>query len=138
MTRRSSSFLLVLILAFLASFEAAGLAAEKPVAITASELATRLRQDPSIVMADVRSLKSFRRRHLKGAQSLPFSEISRWAPKLKATEWVVLYCACPHDEVSSEAAIALMSRYGHARSMVLKQGIDGWIAHGYPFEAEKP
>lgn len=113
-------------------------ATEKPVSITATELARRLQQDPHMIIADVRSPKSFNRRHIKGAQSYPMAQIKQWAPRLKPGEWIVFYCACPHDETSTKAAEQLMSEYAHDRTLVLKLGIDGWIAKGYPFVEAPP
>lgn len=136
---RRLPFLLIFLCLFLHGAPCLAEAADnQPVAISPEELATRLKQDSNLIIADVRSLKSFNRRHVKGALSFPLAEIDQWAPRLKPTEWIVFYCACPHDESSTEAATQLMSQYAHSRSMVLKQGIDGWIAKGYPFVAGAP
>lgn len=138
MIRRLPFLLICLVFFFPGTPCLAETADNQPVAISPEELATRLEQDPSLIIADVRGLKSFNRRRIKGARSFPLAQISQWAPRLKPTEWIVFYCACPHDESSTEAAKQLMSQYAHSRAMVLKRGIDGWIAKGYPFVEASP
>ena len=128
---RRLSLCLFFLLAFAIPVQAR---AAKPISVTPQQLERRIKHDPSLLIADVRSRQSFQRRHLKGAASMPLVQISQWAPKLKPNQWIALYCACPHDEMSLAAAKLLVSRYHHTRSLVLHQGIDGWIADGYPFE----
>lgn len=65
---------------------------EMPQMLTPRELAYRLAKGRPTIVADVRRANAFKRRHIKGAQSLPHVSLKAWGPKLTKKDLVVLYC----------------------------------------------
>lgn len=79
---------------------------------------------------DLRRPAEFGRGHLPGARSLPLDELRTRAGEIPRTAVVVLYCACPPDEVFR--AYHFLKSRDYARVFVLEEGFAGWAARGYP------
>jgi rhodanese-related sulfurtransferase len=106
--------------------------------MTPKEVVQRMKRGQSIVIGDVRKEDAFNIRRIQGAKSLPGQEIAAWGPKLSAKDFLVLYCACPHDEASIIAAYHLTNTYKRKNVYVLKGGINEWISEGLPFDYRTP
>ena len=61
--------------------------------ISAEELKQRLDNGEAIVVADTRSLGSYKTRHIAGAISVPESEMEEHLDKLPKDQEIVLYCS---------------------------------------------
>lgn len=65
----------------------------EPAQITPAEVQARLAKGEKIIVADVRSKRSYSKEHIDGAVALPVAELSKdQKPGLPKDAWVVLYC----------------------------------------------
>lgn len=93
-------------------------------------------QHPDTVFIDARSPKSFNRRHIEGALSLPIMHFDSVYPKLVdklSGKTLVLYCGGPSCTKSDHLA-PLLFKKGHSRVLVMKSGISSWVGRGLPVE----
>ncbi len=91
-------------------------------------------EDRGFVLADVRSPDAFARGHLPGAVNLPTNTLSsqRLAEYAQETLFVV-YCAGPHCNGSTRAAIRLARLGRPVKEMI--GGITGWLDEGFDLES---
>ena len=93
--------------------------------------AKKLYQSGQAVFIDVRSHEQFSYGHIKGALSIPGSQIvRRWAevPPLKT---YITYCACDAEQSSGRAAVNLAA-HGVKNVFALKGGWAEWKSAGNP------
>jgi ArsR family transcriptional regulator len=91
-----------------------------------------LDEGQSVVLVDLRPEEGFQQGHLPGARSLPLRQLRRRYGEIPSTRPVVLYCACPPEELT--AAFRFLSDEGYRNVRVLEDGFPGWVRHGYPLE----
>jgi rhodanese-related sulfurtransferase/DNA-binding transcriptional ArsR family regulator len=97
--------------------------------ITRDELAARLRARDVIVL-DVRPSAEFRAGHVRGARSIPLSELRRHVRALPADTEIVAYCRGPYCVYADEAVTQLHQRGYRARR--LQDGYPEWQRAGLP------
>jgi rhodanese-related sulfurtransferase len=85
------------------------------------------------VMIDVRGDMAYKQGHIKGAQSIAFSEVTARAADLPKDKTIILYCSCPAEHSSVAAAQALHSK-GVDNTAALVGGYPAWKSAGYPVE----
>ncbi|HEV7397545.1 MAG TPA: rhodanese-like domain-containing protein [Pyrinomonadaceae bacterium] len=85
------------------------------------------------VMIDVRGDMAFKQGHIKGAQSIAFSEITERAADLPKDKTIILYCSCPAEH-SSVAAGQALHKKGVDNTAALVGGYPAWKSAGYPVE----
>jgi ArsR family transcriptional regulator len=85
-----------------------------------------------VVLIDLRPEEGFRLGHLPGARSVPFAQLRRRHREIPSTGAVVLYCACPPEELA--AAYRFLSEEGYRNVRVLEEGFAGWVRRGYRLE----
>jgi rhodanese-related sulfurtransferase len=85
-----------------------------------------------VVLVDLRPAADYRRGHLPGARSVPAGELRARHAELPKAGFLVLYCACPLEEVR-EPYMFLRER-GYRNVMVMDEGFTGWADRGYPVE----
>ncbi len=96
--------------------------------MTVEQLIEKLNADEPPLLIDVRErLAANDEPRLPGAVVLPFHELSRRAEALPRDRDLVLYCACPGDVTSAQAALALR-RLGFDRAWALRGGATAWHA----------
>jgi rhodanese-related sulfurtransferase len=64
------------------------------------------------------------------------SEFDVKLPTLAKTQFIIFYCACPHEPTS----VSLAEKYrekGYSKGKVLKGGVEAWKEAGYPFQTAK-
>ena len=85
------------------------------------------------IMVDVRDILNYEEAHIAGAIAVPYHDLdSEEVERLKGFDrTVITYCACPAEETSSAAA-EVMIRNGLEDVLVLKGGIQEWVALGHP------
>lgn len=104
---------------------------EKMEAVTAEELARRLKDD-DVVVLDVRPAEEYRAGHIPGAVSIPVTELKKRWKELPRRREIVAYCRGPYC-VQSDTAVALLSTNGfNVRRMAV--GLPDWRASGLPVE----
>lgn len=95
--------------------------------------ATQDLPDRGFVLLDVRSLEDFERGHLPGAISIPHWTITEDAvAKFPKHTLFVVYCAGPHCNGSTRAAIRLCTLGRPVKEMI--GGVTGWRDEGYKMD----
>jgi rhodanese-related sulfurtransferase len=98
------------------------------------EDAFKLYQEGKATFVDVRSNEQFSYGHIKGAMSIPRSQILGRFNEVLPGKTVVMYCACGAEEASGAATATLMS-HGVKNVFALKGGWKEWKSAGRPFAA---
>jgi len=89
----------------------------------------------NVKIIDVREKSFYDQGHIKGATSVPQTQIATRIKDVPKDGTVVLYCDCPHDEESAGTAYTLRSA-GYTNMKVLEgpQAYSLWKSAGYPVE----
>jgi rhodanese-related sulfurtransferase len=117
----------------LAAAAEAGHGAYFPVLTIDPESLKRLLDERQPVVAvDLRPPAQQSAGKLPGARAIAPADLDRRAAELPRAGFVVLYCACPFDEVNR--AYQALRRLRHDNVFVLEEGFSGWVARGYPLE----
>jgi len=85
-----------------------------------------------MVLIDLRSAEEYKKGWLPGARSIPLSELRGRFQEIPKTGLVVLYCACPSDEI--QAAYLFLREQSYRNITVMDEGLPGWVKRGYPLE----
>jgi rhodanese-related sulfurtransferase len=96
--------------------------------------AFRLYKAGQAVFIDVRSFDSFKTGHIKGALSIPGSQLISRFDEVTPGKMVITYCACDAEQSSGKAALNLMA-HGVKNVAALKGGWHEWKAAGLPGQA---
>ena len=97
------------------------------------ELLKKLREEPALVIVDVRTRHEYATDHLPGAVHIPFYGIGSGLKDrgVLKNEQIVLYCE--HGPRAGLAGLALYLR-GYARVYSLEGHMQGWRTKGLPIE----
>ena len=99
------------------------------------EDAYRLYQAGQATFVDVRSHQSFTTGHIKGAISIPGSQlIQRFAEIASPDKVIITYCACDAEQSSGKAVLNL-NAHGVKNAAALKGGLQEWKAARLPIAA---
>jgi rhodanese-related sulfurtransferase len=98
--------------------------------VTRAELARRLRRDPPPIVLDVRPRDEYESVHVRGAVSVPVSELRKRLREIPKEGEIVAYCRGPYCVYAHEAVRFLRSRGYSARR--LEDGLPEWAAAGLP------
>lgn len=91
--------------------------------MTARELQKKIKTQ-KVMLIDVRSREEFRKGHIAGAVSMPFTDLKKNAAQLPKDRELVVYCRGPHCLLSVNALALLRSRgFGATR---LVSGFSEW------------
>jgi rhodanese-related sulfurtransferase len=93
--------------------------------------AYKLFRENKAVFVDVRSSSQFTLGHIKGALSIPGSQIVARFREVTPGKTVITYCACSAEQSSGHAATSLVN-HGVKNVWSLKGGWTEWKANGYP------
>jgi rhodanese-related sulfurtransferase len=96
--------------------------------------AIKLQKNGKTVFIDVRSNEQFSYGHIKGALSIPGSQLIRRFNEVKPGSTVITYCACSAEQSSGRAAADLMA-HGVKNVFALKGGWSEWKDRGLPTAA---
>ncbi|MBK5260081.1 MAG: rhodanese-like domain-containing protein [Thermoanaerobaculia bacterium] len=88
------------------------------------------------VFVDVRSLDSFNRKHIKGAVSIPGSQLPSRMREVPPGKMAITYCACVEEHTAARAVLQMKSR-GNTNAAALIGGWNEWVALGLPTEGRK-
>lgn len=100
--------------------------------VSVDAVAAELKAGKKMILLDARPSPDWRRVHLQGAVSIPYHDLKRLA-EIPKDVWVVAYCACPHH--LSGIVVDELKKIGHAKAVVLDEGIGVWHQRGYPVTA---
>ena len=93
--------------------------------------AYKLFKEGKAVFIDVRSNGQFTEGHIKGALSIPGSQLLGRYSEVTPGKTVITYCACSAEQSSGHAAANLVN-HGVKNVWALKGGWNDWKANGYP------
>lgn len=104
--------------------------------VRAADLDRALREDRRMVVLDTRVPSMWQIGHIEGAVPIPyyydrFEELAGHLPG--DGTWIVSYCECPR--AAAESVNARLRAAGFRNTAVLWEGIQGWIALGFPVYA---
>ena len=85
-----------------------------------------------VVLIDLRPAGDYEKGRIPGARSVPAGELRRRQEEIPKAGLVVLYCACPLEELR-ELYMFLRER-GYRNVVVMDEGFAGWADRGYPLE----
>lgn len=98
-------------------------------AVTQSELKRRL-ADTSLVVLDVRPESEYEAGHIRGARSVPITELRSRLSELPRSREIVAYCRGPYCVFADEAVDLLLAK--GFRAQRLESGFPEWLASGLP------
>ena len=98
-------------------------------AVGSRELLRRLRER-SVVVLDVRPAVEFEAGHIRGARSIPITELRRRLKELPKSRTIVAYCRGPYCVFADEAVTILRSKGYSAHR--LESGFPDWAMQGLP------
>ena len=101
--------------------------------VRSAELNRALQDKRRVVVLDTRVMSMWQVAHIEGAVPLPYYErgFSSVIPHLPNDGTpIVAYCECPR--AAAESVVRKLRERGFDRTAVLWEGIQGWIALGYP------
>lgn len=84
-----------------------------------------------LVIVDTRPAEYFAEAHIPGAVNLPYADRIKTPVNLPRTKTLVLYCACEHEEESTEMATKL-EKLGYSKLKLLQGGFPRWQELKYP------
>jgi len=93
--------------------------------------AYKMYKEGKAVFIDVRSNSQFAAGHIKGALSIPGSQMLGRFNEVTPGRTVITYCACSAEQSSGHAATTLVN-HGVKNVWALKGGWNDWKANGYP------
>jgi rhodanese-related sulfurtransferase len=93
--------------------------------------AFKLYNQGKAVFVDVRSNSQFALGHIKGAVSIPGSQMVARFKEVAGPKTVITYCACSAEQSSGHAATSLVN-HGVKNVWALKGGWNDWKSNGYP------
>ena len=106
-----------------------------PGKIRRKELRRKIDRRDDFKLVDARNSDSFREEHIKGAISLPLSEVEERDEKLlRKSDEIIVYCssfACP----ASANEVKKLKQMGFKNVRHYAGGIEDWKNAGYPTES---
>jgi rhodanese-related sulfurtransferase len=97
------------------------------------EDAYKLFQADKAVFIDVRSKEQYDLGHIKGALSIPGSQLIRRFREIPPNKVIVTYCACSAEQSSGHAVVEL-NAHGVKNTAALQGGWHAWQDSGKPTE----
>lgn len=98
--------------------------------ITVDE-AVKLVNSGKAVYVDVRSTEQYEKGHIKGAISMPQSQMVKRLRDVPAGMTLITYCACSAEQSSGRAVLQLAA-HGVKNAVALTGGWDAWNRKGLP------
>ena len=97
------------------------------------EEAQKLFKEGKAVFVDVRTENTYSIGHIKGAISIPGSQLAMRITEIPAKKKIITYCAC-HAEETSGLAVAILKAHGIKDAAALKGGWIEWRDAHLPIE----
>jgi cytochrome c oxidase cbb3-type subunit 3 len=101
--------------------------------VKSADLFQALQEKRRMVLLDTRVTSMWQIAHIEGAVPMPYyyDDFARVGEDLpKDGTWIVSYCECPR--AAAESVERKLRQQGFRNTAVLWEGIQGWIALGYP------
>jgi rhodanese-related sulfurtransferase len=106
-------------------------------AVSPEELRRAFREDPGVLLLDVRSPQEFSEGHIPGARLVPLGDLAprQWLQE-HADRCSRLIVIC-QSGARARKAIEAFKKSGFDRCCLLEGGMDAWLRAGLPFEGGK-
>lgn len=101
---------------------------------TAQQLHALLKNNPKVLVIDVRAPEEFYNDHIPGAFSIPADQVKKMVHKLHIPKDTVIVTVCDHGGRSSHAALDLQ-KMGYKTSSFCR--LDSWKKQGYQLQGAK-
>ncbi len=100
--------------------------------VSAADLLSALQEKRRLVLLDTRVTSMWQMAHIEGAVPLPYYDDFDTVTANLPTDgtWIVGYCECPR--AAAESVVGELRKQGFKNTAVLWEGIQGWVALGYP------
>jgi rhodanese-related sulfurtransferase len=108
--------------------------AEQLQLIKPEELKALIEGGADILVVDVQPKSIYDQEHIEGSVSFPQAMQINYTGNLPRDKLLILYCACAHEEDSSDVAMQLVNNFGYKSIMLLEGGWLRWKELGYPTE----
>lgn len=118
----------VLVIASLVAF------AQEVQSVKPEELKKFIESGDNILVVDNQPKGAYEMGHIPGAVNFPWASEIKTPTSLPRNKILVLYCACAHEEDSTDVAGQLMTKFGYRQVKVLEGGWLRWTELDYPTE----
>jgi len=128
---------LVLISGFLVAtfaFAIYSASAEKITLITPEELKKLIESKADILVVDNQPEGEYGMGHIPRAVNFPWAIQIKGPVNLPRDRVLILYCACAHEEDSTDVANQLIEKFRYEEIKLLEGGLLQWVKLGYPIE----
>ena len=125
-----SLFLAYWVIVLVMVFSAAS--AQEVQRIKPEDLRKLIESKSDIVVVDTQPESAYDMGHIPGAVNFPWASQVKTPSNLPRNKLLVLYCACSHEEDSSDVAEQLIKKFGYRQVKVLEGGWLRWKELGYP------
>jgi cytochrome c oxidase cbb3-type subunit 3 len=100
--------------------------------VSASDLLEALQDKRRMVLLDTRVTSTWQMAHIEGSVPMPYyDDFDTVTANLPGDgTWIVTYCECPR--AAAESVNSELVSQGFQNTAVLWEGIQGWVALGYP------
>jgi rhodanese-related sulfurtransferase len=102
--------------------------------IKPEELKKLIESKADIVVVDNQPKGAYDMEHIPGAINFPWAIQIKVPVNLPRNKVLILYCACAHEEDSTDVADKLMKEFGYNNIKVLEGGWLRWVELGFPIE----
>jgi len=109
------------------------LSAQEVQRIKPEELKKLMENKADIVVVDNQPKGAYDMEHIPGAVNFPWAMHIKGPVNLPRNKVLILYCACSHEEDSTDVANQLME-FGYHNVKLLEGGWLRWVELGYPIE----
>jgi len=106
--------------------------AQEVQSIKPEELKKLIESKSDIVIVDTQPKSAYDMGHILGAVNFPWASQIKTPSNLPRNKLLILYCACDHEEDSTEVAEQLMKKFGYKQVKVLEGGWLRWQELDYP------
>ena len=108
--------------------------AQEAQSIKPEELKKLIESKADIMVVDNQPKGAYDVGHIPGAVNFPWAMQIKVPVNLPRNKVLILYCACAHEEDSTDVADKLMKEFGYNNIKVLEGGWLRWVELGYPIE----
>jgi rhodanese-related sulfurtransferase len=104
--------------------------------IKPEELKKLIESKANILVVDNQPKGAYDIEHIPGAVNFPWTAQIKVPVNLPRNILLILYCACSHEEDSTDVASQLME-FGYNNIKILEGGWLRWVELGYPIEKNR-
>lgn len=108
--------------------------AQEVQSVRPEDLKQMIENKTDMMIVDNQPKEAYDIEHISGAMNFPWAMQIKGPVNLPRNKLLVLYCACAHEEDSTDMAEKLIKEFGYRNIKVLQGGLLRWVELGYPME----